>query len=164
MGMGSSEHLRLQKVVSGGQTGVDRAALDIALLLGIPCGGWCPKGRLAEDGQISLIYPLQETPDSDYSERTAWNVRDSEGTLVLTWGAPTGGTAYTIEVARRVGRPFLLVDLAETSQPEVAAEWVCREGISILNVAGPRASKEPGIYEAARDYLRRLFGVVRAMH
>ena len=82
----------LTRIVSGGQTGVDRAALDVALELSIPCGGWCPKGRKAEDGALPARYPLKETPSEEYAQRTTWNVRDSDGTLILTHGAPTGGT------------------------------------------------------------------------
>ena len=85
----------VEKIVSGGQTGVDRAALDVALELGIPCGGWCPRGRRAEDGALSARYPLMETPSDDYVQRTTWNIRDSDGTLILTRGEPTGGTAQT---------------------------------------------------------------------
>src|SRR5512134_3746342 len=105
--------MKIERVVSGGQTGVDRAALDAALALGLPCGGWCPRGRRAEDGAIPLHYPLRETPTARYPQRTEWNVRDSDGTLILTRGRPRGGTAYTISVARRLGRPLLVVDLAE---------------------------------------------------
>src|SRR3954454_8651242 len=90
------------KIVSGGQTGVDRAALDVALALGIPCGGWCPKGRKAEDGPIEDRYPLSETPSSDYRQRTLWNIRDSDATLILTWGEPTGGTLLTVKECRKV--------------------------------------------------------------
>src|SRR2546426_6950977 len=102
-----------EKVISGGQTGVDRAALDVALELGVPAGGWCPKGRKAEDGSLAPCYPLTETPSEEYWQRTEWNVRDSDGTLVLTRGAPTEGTAYTIEVAKKLGRPCLVLDLRD---------------------------------------------------
>src|SRR5262249_20137195 len=87
----------IARLVSGGQTGVDRAALDAALEVGVPCGGWCPKGRKAEDGRIDDRYPLCETPSAAYSQRTRWNVRDSDGTLVLAWGEPTGGTLLTVK-------------------------------------------------------------------
>src|SRR5215217_2323846 len=92
------------KIVSGGQTGVDRAALDVALELGIECGGWCPAGRQAEDGPIDARYPLRETPSADPAQRTEWNVRDSDATLLLTTGAASPGTELTREVARRLGR------------------------------------------------------------
>src|SRR5204862_1053873 len=91
----------IARVVSGGQTGVDRAALDVALGLGLPCGGWCPKGRRAEDGPLPERYPLRETPWSGYPQRTQWNVRDSDGTLVLLNGEPDRGTRLTIELAAR---------------------------------------------------------------
>src|SRR6266851_4977853 len=96
------------KIISGGQTGVDRAALDVALELGIPCGGWCPKGRRAEDGRIPKRYPLVETPTPAYPVRTEWNVRDSDGTLVLARGQASGGTALTIEFATDYGKPCLV--------------------------------------------------------
>ncbi len=145
------------RVVSGGQTGVDRAALDAALELGIPCGGWCPRGRRAEGGPVPDAYPLRETPTAAYPERTAWNVRDSDGTLVLTRGAPRGGTALTLALARRAGKPALVADPGEGSPAEVAA-WLAREGIRTLNVAGPRESEAPGIHDDAVAFLRGLLG------
>ncbi|HNR35066.1 MAG TPA: putative molybdenum carrier protein [Candidatus Hydrogenedentes bacterium] len=147
----------IARVISGGQTGVDRAALDMAIRLDIPCGGWCPRGRLAEDGVISPVYPLVETPSSQYEERTEWNVRDSDGTLVLTWGPPSEGTGYTVFMARRHGRPYLVVDLAENPTVAEAVAWIADEKIRVLNVAGPRASKCPRIYDFARGYLEQLF-------
>jgi Circularly permutated YpsA SLOG family len=146
----------VHKVVSGGQTGVDRAALDAALRLGLACGGFCPRGRRAEDGPIDERYPLVETPSDDYAERTEWNVRDSDGTLVLTRGSPSGGTALTIEIARRMGRPFLVVDLTGDPDPATARRWLAEARIGVLNVAGPRESQRPGIGEAARAFLDRL--------
>ena len=95
----------IQRIVSGGQTGVDRAALDVARELGVPSGGWCPKGRTAEDGVLAACYKMKETPTADYPLRTEWNVRDSDATLVLTRGEPTEGTAFTIELARRLRKP-----------------------------------------------------------
>lgn len=143
-------------VISGGQTGVDRAALDAARACGLLCGGWCPRGRKAEDGRIDPGYPLVETPDGDYSQRTEWNVRDSDGTLVLTRGRPKGGTAFTLAVARRLGRPLLLVDLAQVPSPDAARHWLEAEKIAVLNVAGPRESQHPGIGQEARAFLERL--------
>ena len=145
------------KVVSGGQTGVDRAALDVARALGLPCGGWCPRGRLAEDGPIGLDYPLVETPSADYAQRTEWNVRDSDGTLVLTRGRAEGGTAFTIALARGRGKPLLVVDLATDPDPAEAARWVREAEVTLLNVAGPRESQRPGIGAQARAFLERLF-------
>jgi len=148
------------RVVSGGQTGVDRAALDAARGLGVPCGGWCPRGRLAEDGTIDPGYPLRETPSGDYDQRTLWNVRDAEATLVLHVGKMTGGTAYTAACAREMGRELLAVDL--TSDPDAAevAAWVGRHRMTTLNVAGPRESGSPGVYDRARAFLE---GVLRLL-
>ncbi len=143
--------------MSGGQTGVDRAALDAALDRALPCGGWCPRGRRAEDGVIPDRYPLQETPSSDYSERTEWNVRDSDATLVLTWGPPTGGTAYTIERAVDLGRPLLVVDLSAAAGPDPVRAWLRGEDVRVLDVAGPRESGCPGIHAQARRFLEQVF-------
>ncbi len=143
------------KVVSGGQTGVDRAALDVALELGIPCGGWCPKGRRAEDGAIAPRYPLSETSSSAYPQRTAQNIRDSDGTLVLTRDVPDGGTALTIRLAARYRRPLLSIDLEHVSSPEQVTSWAEAQGIEVLNVAGPRESRCPGITDKATGFLRR---------
>jgi putative molybdenum carrier protein len=145
------------KVVSGGQTGVDRAALDVALEKGLPCGGWCPKGRRAEDGPLDARYPLTETPWSGYPQRTEWNVRDSDGTLVLTVGGPDRGTALTLELAARHRRPCLVVDLNAAPDVEDVRSWARESRVGILNVAGPRESSAPGIYARAADLLRRLF-------
>jgi len=144
----------VSRLVSGGQTGVDRAALDAALALGISCGGWCPRGRRAEDGPIDACYALQETPSADYAQRTEWNVRDSDGTLVLTRGEPRGGTALTLDFARGLGRPTLVLDLARAPDAEAIRDWLRRERIRVLNVAGPRESVAPGIHEDALGLLR----------
>mgnify|MGYP001813684031 FL=1 len=143
----------IERIVSGGQTGVDRAALDVALARGLPCGGWCPRGRGAEDGPLDERYPLKETPSSHYPQRTEWNVRDSDGTLVLTHGRPGGGTGLTIALARRLGRPCLVLDLASDPDPGEVKRWVESEDIRTLNVAGPRESQHPGIQDDARALL-----------
>jgi hypothetical protein len=103
--------LIVRRIVSGGQTGVDRAALDVALALGYPCGGWCPRGRRAEDGPIDDRYPLTETKTDRYQERTRLNVRDADATLIVTRGYPVGGTRLTVDTAVRAGRPCLVIDL-----------------------------------------------------
>src|SRR4051812_41989874 len=144
------------KIISGGQTGVDRAALDVALERGLPCGGWCPKGRRAEDGPLDPRYPLEETPWARYPQRTEWNVRDSDGTLVLTCGAPDRGTALTVELATRRGKPLRVVDLLGPPDVEAVRAWAREQQIGVLNVAGPRASSQPGIYERARQFLGEL--------
>ena len=129
------------RIVSGGQTGVDRAALDTALALGVPCGGWCPAGRRAEDGALPSRYPLRETPSPDPAQRTAWNVRDSDATLVLVRGAPTGGTALAVREAERLRRACRVVVL-DAADPEAGAadarRWLEERAISVLNIAGPR--------------------------
>lgn len=149
------------RVISGAQTGVDRAALDAARAAGLPIGGWCPAGRRAEDGPISRDYPLHETPSRGYAERTNWNVRDSDATLILTAGPPVGGTALTLRIARRLDRPVLIVDLHAASRLNDAAErirvWIEETGILVLNVAGPRETTAPGITRAARELLDRVF-------
>jgi hypothetical protein len=148
------------KLLSGGQTGVDRAALDVALALGLSCGGWCPQGRLAEDGPLPQRYPLAETPSTAYPQRTKWNVRDADGTLVLTRGAPAGGTALTITLAARLGKPYLVLDLsAQPSVAEVTA-WAQKHQVGVVNVAGPRESVNPGIYAQAAAFLRQVLGHV----
>ena len=139
-------------IVSGGQTGVDRGALDAAMAFGAPCRGWCPQGRLAEDGVIDQRYPLRELPGGGYLERTRRNVLDSDGTLVVTFGPASGGTARTIEFCREFGRPMLVVDAAVTDPVAAAGElagFLDRESIRSLNVAGPRASGAPGAYAYA---------------
>ena len=146
----------LSKIVSGGQTGVDRAALDVALRLGIPCGGWCPRGRRAEDGEVPARYPLAETPDARYPQRTAWNVRDSDGTLVVHAGPPGGGTALTLRVARRQGKPVLAVDLDDDPDAAAVAGWMASSGLRVLNVAGPRESESPGIGDRADRLLEAV--------
>ena len=135
---------------------MDRAALDVAMALGLPCGGWCPKGRKAEDGVIDARYPLQETPSDSYAQRTEWNVRDSDGTLVLTRGEPTGGTAQTVEAAQRLGKPCLVLDLEARPDAGAVRAWVDAHAVNVLNIAGPRESNPPGIYTQAAQFLRRV--------
>ena len=148
----------IERVVSGGQTGVDRAALDAARSLGLPCGGWCPAGRRAEDGPIPSRYPLTETVATDYAVRTERNVRGSDATLILYAGPLGGGTALTRRLAARFGRPCLVVDLDRPPDAGGVRAWVAREGVRVLNVAGPRESQRPGIQERARRYLLAVLG------
>jgi predicted Rossmann fold nucleotide-binding protein DprA/Smf involved in DNA uptake len=151
---------QVERIVSGGQTGVDRAALDVALEIGLPCGGWCPAGRLAEDGAIPDRYPLRETPSASYPERTARNVRDSDATLILYRTKMRGGTALTARLARHHGRPCLALEIA-SADPDAIRRWLAEAGVRVLNVAGPRESEAPGIHREATALLRRVLTGLR---
>ncbi len=144
--------LGLVGLVSGGQTGVDRAVLDLALEVGIPCGGWCPRGRWAEDGPLDERYPLRETPLVRVVQRTLWNMRDSDATLVLARQRPRGGSAILTAQAG-INRPRLVVDPGAARAPRQVAAWLCRHQVRLLNVGGPRASEDAEIYDLARDFL-----------
>jgi hypothetical protein len=146
----------IKKLISGGQTGVDRAALDVASDLGLQAGGWCPKGRRAEDGMIPETYPLKETPSRDYEQRTEWNVRDSDATLILTTGKPEGGTALTLEMAQRLEKPFYVVNLLAPRNLGSLQYWIEYEKIETLNVAGPREVRVPGVKAMAMEFLKDL--------
>ena len=151
--------MRLEKVISGGQTGVDRAGLDTAMAAGIPVGGYCPKGRKAEDGKIPERYPLTELPSENYRVRTERNVIESDGTLILNVGALTGGTALTVEFAEKHGKPYRVEALDDDADPVLVARWLDEHHIHVLNVAGPRESKHPGlVHEKAVEFLRLVFG------
>lgn len=145
------------KVVSGGQTGVDRAALDAAMELGLPVGGWCPKGRRAEDGLIPDYYPLKEMNSRAYARRTERNVCDSDGTLIVTTGRLTGGTRLTAELAVAHGQPLRVVEIASAPATKEIIDWLGTNHLQVLNLAGPRESGCPGIYRAAKAYLLELF-------
>lgn len=145
------------RVLSGGQTGVDRAALDAALRLGLPIGGWCPRGRRAEDGRIPARYGLDETPARHYAGRTEWNVRDSDATLILHRGDLAGGTRLTAEHARRYGRPLLVRDVSVGLDVAEAVAWLRRHRVRRLNCAGPRESGAPGIHRQAEAIFIELF-------
>ena len=146
----------IERIVSGGQTGVDRAALDVALELQLPCGGWCPRGRRAEDGRIPPMYPLKELRSFNYAHRTGMNVDDSDGTLIITGDELSGGTALTVTLARRKLKPVLVVDLREETDVAAVEDWLALHKIRTLNVAGPRESQQPGIHERATCFLTEL--------
>jgi len=158
MSNSSRAEFRPEKIISGGQTGVDRAALDAAIELGIPHGGWCPASRRAEDGSIPEIYHLTETSSPDYAVRTDLNVLDSDATLILCCGTPSGGTELTRQLALAHRKPHLVVDLDETYQLDRIRSWLRANGVKVLNVAGPRESQKPGIGARARQFLLALFG------
>jgi hypothetical protein len=139
----------IEKILSGGQTGVDRAALDAALELGIACGGWCPAGRHADDGPIPLHYPLRETADMDHTVRTEHNVRDSDGTLMFYRGMLQGGTAYAVLMAEKLKRPVLAIDIDAPLAPAEVVAWLARHRVRCVHIGGQREATSPGIYAAA---------------
>ena len=161
-------------IISGGQTGADRAALDFALEHDLAHGGWCPRGRLAEDGLIPAEYELKETPSRRYAQRTEWNVRDSDATVLLTMGRQLqGGTALTRDWAERLGKPWLHLiadEAASMSENEEApgrpavesaaaklSAFLARHQVSRLNIAGPRASQEPKIAGFVGNVLKKVW-------
>lgn len=144
------------RIISGGQTGVDRAALDAARQCGISIGGYCPKGRRAEDGKIPAPYPLTELATADYPTRTRRNARAADATLILTRGPLSGGSAYTALVAQRQRKPLLVIDLMSRPRVATVRTWIATNAVRTLNVAGPRESKAPGIYRQAKRFLLLL--------
>lgn len=156
----------LTQVVSGGQTGVDQAGLDAAIDLGIPHGGWCPLGRLSENGKIPKKYLLQETDSPKYTVRTRLNVKESDGTLILFEASMSRGTGLTANHAGRLGRPLLTIDIVEflewgearfEEELQKANDWIEEHEIKVLNIAGPRESTSPGIGGIANMFLSKLF-------
>lgn len=158
-----------ETIVSGGQTGVDRAALDAAIACGLPITGWCPRGRRSEDGVIPAEYDLRETASRNYAVRTEWNIRDSDGTLIIAMGQLSGGTRLTWQLAGKHGKPRQVVHLREspgqlpfsdqnsvTDQCSAVVEWIQANRIRVLNVAGPRGSSHPKIYAEAKDFVRAV--------
>ncbi len=144
-------------IVSGGQTGVDRAALDFALQNKIPCGGWCPKGRIAEDGIIASNYPLKENISGDYESRTIRNVMDSDASLIIINKNPDSGTLLTIKISEQLNKPIFIQDISKEILKENFYIWLKQNKIKSLNIAGPRESKSPGIYKHS---LRVLYEII----
>jgi hypothetical protein len=150
----------LKKIISGGQTGVDQAALDVAIKLGISHGGWIPKGRKTETGVLNAKYKLKEMDTPEYNKRTEKNVIDSDGTLIISHGRLTGGSDYTREMTILHHRPWLHIDLNKTNAFQAAQKiksWLAENEIEVLNVAGSRASKDPAIYQATVDIMETVF-------
>lgn len=151
------QHLQ---IVSGGQTGVDQAALQVAIDLGIEHGGWCPRGRRCESGRIPERFRLRESHSAKYWVRTEQNVVDSDATLILHRGPLSGGTAFTERMAIKHGRAVHCVDLAEPVAEASAADvrrWLRHHSVRVLNVAGPRESSAPGIYGHSYGFLIAIF-------
>ena len=150
----------LKKIITGSQTGVNRAVLDICRDREFPCGGWCSKGRLAEDGGLHKSYPLVEAKLKDDRLATELNILEGDGTLVLTRGRPTGCTAFPAVLARRRCKPLLVIDLLEVVDIETVVEicrnWIKEGDIEILNVAGPRESRHRGIYHETMTIMESL--------
>ena len=144
------------KIISGGQTGVDRAALDVALELNLECGGFCPKGRRSEDGVIPEKYPLTETATAEYSERTELNVKTSDGTLILIDKHADKGTELTNDLCKVYRKPYVIVDVSANFRHENILQWITKNNIYVLNIAGSRESSSPGIYQKANAFLRAL--------
>lgn len=147
----------VEKIVSGGQTGVDRAALDFAIAYELPHAGWCPKGRLAVDGPLSVKYLLRETESEGYRQRTRLNVQDSDGTLIVNIGVLDGGTLQTLKFAETLKRPCFIFQI-EKSKIDELDDWLAANHIVTLNVAGPREEKRPGIYGQTLSLLREWLG------
>lgn len=163
-------HSLVSKIVSGGQTGADQGALDAALAMNMPCGGICPKGRKSESGIIPERYPLIESTSNSYLKRTEDNVINSHATLLLTYGKPHGGSKRTIDFAKKHSRPYLHVDLSgdDSSIVHEIHDWLIGGGLiaddgssvpsqPILNVAGSRESKQPGIQVRVKHLLISVF-------
>ncbi len=144
----------LEKIISGGQTGADQGALDGAISCDFPYGGSIPAGRKTEDGILPQTYVMQELESAHYADRTEQNVRDGDGTLILSHGPLTGGSALTEKIATRLGKPCLHIDFNSCDQGQAAADvavWMESHGIRTLNVAGPRASSDPLIHGLTKD-------------
>lgn len=148
-----------QKIISGGQTGVDRGALDACLINKFPCGGWCPKGRIAEDGFIVEKYPLNEMNDTAYSSRTRQNVIDSDATLIISSEKLTGGTLLTRQVAIEFKKPLFI--LKEETNADSIVDWLFENNIGILNVAGPRQSEWSLGYKISFDTVSNIVNEIK---
>ena len=154
---GFSSRAFLEKIVSGGQTGVDRAALDFGWHHEIKIGGWCPKGRYAEDGVIDSRYPLRETEQADVTWRTEFNARDSDGSLVLIENHLMRGTGYTRDMAIRHQKPYWIQPIDSPFDKEEFSRWLLANDIRVLNIGGPRESDQPGsVYDNARALLEKI--------
>lgn len=150
--------IKLEKIISGGQTGADRGALDAAMSAGIQLGGWCPLGRLAEDGIIPEKYPLSETETNQYAERTELNVMDSDATLIVLHEKTTGkGTKLTENLCGKHKKPCLKIQILQNNALETVGRWLQNNNVKTLNVAGNRESEDAGIEMACFNFMKKLF-------
>jgi len=159
--MGKTTDLDQLTLITGGQTGIDRAVLDFCLERGISCGGWCPEGRLAEDGPIDRRYPVRSLPGAGYRERTSANVKESDATIILHPGKLSGGTAYSAEVAREWEKPLLIIDTSTITTGEASNQilnFLFKTRPGTVNFSGPRASEWRGGYGQCRSILERVYG------
>lgn len=156
--------MALYRIVSGGQTGADRAALDASLKIGFPCGGWCPANRQADDGLLPLKYPLTEIPSGGYRQRTIRNVKESDGTALLFFGNPIGGTELTLKTCIRLNKPHLLIDASIISYSEatnVLLKFIKEKSIGVLNIAGPSERRNPGTYLYVYEVIQSMLELHR---
>ena len=154
--------MKIKKIISGGQTGADQGALDIAIKLGIPHGGWIPKGRLTEDGPLPDKYALNEMPTASYPKRTEKNILDSDGTMILSYGPLAGGSSLTMKLAKKHKKPVFHLDLNSMfifKAVEDVNAWISEYQIEVLNVAGSRASKDPEIHGATMDFIEVIYNL-----
>lgn len=149
--------MKVAAIITGGQTGVDRAAMDFALEHGIPLAGWCPKGRQAEDGMIDRKYPLRETPSAHYTQRTEWNIRDAGAIMIFTRGEITGGTALGLRTAQSLGKPVIVINCMQPPDIRTVRRWLRIHQGKKLGIGGPRESRCPGIYRETLDFMEKLF-------
>lgn len=151
--------MKVKKVISGGQTGADRGGLDAAILAGVEVGGWCPRGRKAEDGRIPDQYPLKEHESPDYPPRTLANIKDSDGTVIFTFGPAERGSALTIHLSKKLDKPFLHIDLKKTNAHQASVlVWLFlrKNRVATVNIAGNRESKSPGIGRLVENVMKRI--------
>lgn len=154
--MAGESLIKPARIISGGQTGVDRGALDAAMRTHLEAGGWCPAGRRAEDGVIPDIYPLKELESDRYEDRTERNIQESDATLILHRGELAGGTLLTRQLARHKKKPCLVINLNDSDGPDTTSKWLVEVCPRVLNVAGPRESREPGIQRSAEAWMLQL--------
>jgi hypothetical protein len=156
--------VRLTKIIAGGQTGADQGALDAALDVGFGVGGWCTNGRRTEDGPLPERYNfLKQTPLSSYPQRTEWNVRDSDGTMIVHCGSWGPGTKKTVSLVKAKRKPYIFLDLRSRASMLDLVGWLSEKNIETLNVAGPRESGSIGIHKATYDFVTKIIKIQKGI-